>query len=51
MNSLAHIMKTEITIPDFSSIAKRSITLPKHILTKAMEPGSLVIIGSTGLKV
>ncbi len=27
MNSLAHVMKAEITIPDFSSISKRSITL------------------------
>ena len=51
MNSLALVMKAEITIPDFSSISKRSIALPKHILTKAMEPGSLVIVDSTGLKV
>ncbi|MGZ8162128.1 MAG: transposase [Methylobacter sp.] len=41
MNSLARVMKAEITIPDFSSISKRSIALPRHILTKAMEPGSL----------
>ncbi len=41
----------DITIPDFNSITKRSINLPKHILTKAMEPGSFVIVGSTGLKV
>jgi hypothetical protein len=51
MNSLVRVMKAEITIPDFSSISKRSIALPKHILTKAMEPGSLVIVDSTGLKV
>ena len=51
MNSLARIMKADITIPDFSSISKRSIALPRHILTKAMEPGSLVIVDSTGLKV
>ena len=51
MNSLARVMKAEITIPDFSSISKRSITLPRHILTKAMEPGSIVIVDSTGLKV
>jgi hypothetical protein len=38
MNSLARVMKADITIPDFSSISKRSITLPRHILTKAMEP-------------
>jgi hypothetical protein len=51
MNSLARVMKAEITIPDFSSISKRSITLSRHILTKAMEPGSFVIVDSTGLKV
>jgi len=51
MNSLARIMKAEITIPDFSSISKRCIALPRHILTKAMEPGSIVIVDSTGLKV
>lgn len=28
MNSVAHLMKAEISIPDFSSISKRSIELP-----------------------
>ena len=51
MNSLAGIMKVDITIPDFSSLSKRSIKLPQHTLTKAMKPGSLVIVDSTGLKV
>jgi hypothetical protein len=51
MNSLARIMNADITIPDFSSISKRSITLPRHTLTKALEPGSVVIVDSTGLKV
>jgi hypothetical protein len=51
MNSLARVMKAEINIPDFSSISKRSITLPRHILTKAKEPGRIVIVDSTGLKV
>ncbi|MBK6616965.1 MAG: IS5 family transposase [Nitrosomonas sp.] len=51
MNSLAGIMKVDITIPDFSSLSRRSIKLPQHTLTKAMEPGSLVIVDSTGLKV
>ena len=51
MNSLARVMKADITIPDFSSISKRSIVLPRPILTKAMEPGSIVIVDSTGLKV
>jgi hypothetical protein len=44
-------MKAEITIPDFSSISKRCITLPRHLLAKAVEPGSIVIVDSTGLKV
>ena len=35
MNSLARVMKAEITIPDFSSISKRSITLPGHIRTQS----------------
>jgi hypothetical protein len=51
MKSLARIMKADITIPDFSSISKRCITLPRHLLAKAVEPGSIVIVDSTGLKV
>jgi len=51
MNSLARIIKVDITIPDFSSISKRSIALPRYTLTKAMELGSFVIVDSTGLKV
>jgi hypothetical protein len=44
-------MKADITIPDFSSISKRSIALPRYILTKAKERGSIVIVDSNGLKV
>ena len=51
MISLARVMEADIAIPDFSSISKRSVELPKHILIKAMEPGSIVIVDSTGLKV
>lgn len=51
MNSVARLMKAEISIPDFSSISKRSIELPRHVLSKAQEPGSLVIVDSTGLRV
>lgn len=51
MNSLAKLMKVDIRIPYFSSISKRSIELPRHLLDKTMEPGSLVIEDSTGLKV
>ena len=51
MTSLARIMKADIRIPDFSTVSKRSVDLPKHILDKATEPGSIVIVDSTGLKV
>ena len=51
MNSLARALKVEISIPDFSCISKRSIGLPRHALSKALDPGSLVIVDSTGLKV
>ena len=51
MNSLARVMKADITISNFSSISKRGIALPIHILTQTMEPGSLVIVDSTGLKI
>ncbi|PSJ16478.1 transposase [Nitrosomonas supralitoralis] len=43
MNSLAGIMKVNITIPDFSSLPKRSIKIPQYTLTKAIDPGSTVI--------
>jgi hypothetical protein len=51
MNSLTCIMNAAISIPDFSSISRRSIELPRHVLSKAQQPGSLVIVDSTGLKV
>ena len=51
MNSIARMMNAATTIPDFSSLSKRSIELPRHVLSKALEPGSLVIVDSTGLKV
>ena len=51
MSSLALILKADINIPDFSSISRRSIELPRHVLSKATAPGSLVIVDSTGLKV
>ncbi|MBC7619247.1 MAG: transposase [Candidatus Saccharibacteria bacterium] len=51
MNSLARIMDAAISIPDFSSISRRSIEPPGHVLSKAMELGSLVIVDSTGRKV
>jgi len=51
MTALAHVMNAEIAIPDFSSISRRSMELPRHLLHKAMAPGSVVMVDSTGLKV
>ena len=51
MNSVARMMGADISIPDFSSTSKRSIELPRHVLSKASQPGALVIVDSTGLKV
>lgn len=51
MNSLTRLLSSTIGIPDYSSISKRSISIPRHVLSQALEPGSLVIVDSTGLKV
>src|SRR6202051_230623 len=48
MNSLTRLMRSTISIPDYSSISKRSISIPRHVLSQALEPGSLVIVYSTG---
>jgi hypothetical protein len=50
MTSLTRVIKAEITIPDFSSISKRNITLSSRDAL-AKEPGSIVNVDSTGLKV
>ena len=51
MNSLITALDIAITIPDFSSLSKRSVALPRHKLTQELAPGSIVIVDSTGLKV
>lgn len=51
MHSMTRLMNAAISIPDFSSISRRSIELPRHVLSKARQSGSLVIVDSTGLKV
>ena len=51
MDSIIQIMKAELAIPDYSTISKRGINLPKHVLGKVLEPGSVVIVDSSGLKV
>ena len=50
LNSISAMMSVELQIPDFSSIAKRSGSLPRLVLNKALKPGSQVIVDSTGLK-
>src|SRR5260370_32652728 len=44
-------MKSTTSIPDYSRLSKPSISFPRHVLSKAMQPGSLVIVDATGLKV
>jgi hypothetical protein len=51
INALVKALEIAISVPDFSSMSKRSISLPRHKLTKALETGSVVIVGLIGLKV
>jgi hypothetical protein len=51
MNSLTRLMKSTISIPDYTSISKLGISLPRHVLSQAMEPGSFMIVDTAGLKV
>ena len=51
LKSVVSLMEVEIGIPDFSCISRRSGTLSRLKLNKAMKPGSHVIVDSTGLKV
>jgi hypothetical protein len=51
MNSLSRIMEAIISIPYYTGISERSISIPMRVLSQAMDPGSLVIVNSTGLKV
>ncbi len=51
INALVKALDIAISVPDFSSLSKRSAGLPRHKLTKGLEPGSVVIVDSTGLKV
>jgi len=51
MESLAKLMGLEITIPNYSCLSRRSDGLKLRKLLDNIEPGSHVIIDSTGLKV
>jgi len=50
MTALARVLQADIAIPDFSSISRRSVELPRHLVSKAMTPGSVVTVDSSGLK-
>jgi hypothetical protein len=51
MTYIVRIRGAAIAIPDFSCISKRTVELTAILMTKAMNPGSGVIVDSTGLKV
>lgn len=51
LNSLATLMNLDIPIPDYSTLSKRSDNLKLKKLTDTIQPGSHVIVDSTGLKV
>jgi DDE family transposase len=51
MAALVRVLQADIAIPDFSSLSRRSVELPRHLASKAMTPGSVVIVDSSGLKV
>jgi hypothetical protein len=40
MSSLSRLMKSAISVPDYSNISKRSIHYP-HVLSQAVHPGNL----------
>ena len=49
--SLVHLMGLSFDVPDYSTLSKRSINLELSALAQTLQPGSHVIIDSTGLKV
>jgi len=49
--SLIHLMDVDISAPDYTTLSKRSISLELQRLVDTIEPGSHVIVDSTGLKV
>ena len=51
INSIGRLMKSTISIRDYSIIFKHSISLSRRVPSQTMEPGSLVIVDATGLKV
>lgn len=51
MRSVVRLLALPLSIPDFSSLSRRGIGLCSDLLAKAMQPGSKVIVDSSGLKV
>jgi len=51
LNSLAGLMNLSIPIPDYTTLSKRSDGLALQKITDSIQPGSHVIVDSTGLKV
>lgn len=51
LNSLATLMGLTIPIPDYTTLSKRSDGLKLQKLIESIQPGSHVIVDSTGLKV
>ena len=51
MSALVDVLEVDIQIPDFSCCSRRSTGLPQDTLAKATQPGSVIIVDSTGLKV
>ena len=49
--SLVRLMGLSLSVPDYSTLSKRSINLELSALAQTLKPGSHLIIDSTGLKV
>ncbi len=51
MRSIIRLLDVDITAPDYSTLSKRSVSLELIELADTIEPGSHILIDSTGLKV
>jgi len=51
VRSLLRLMQVDLNTPDYSCLSRRSISLELKRLIDSIEPGSHIIIDSTGLKV
>jgi Transposase DDE domain len=51
IRSLIRLMDSPITAPDYTTLSKRSLSLELVDLAETIEPGSHMILDSTGLKV